>query len=278
MLLYTNLLFSQVPSKIVDALHVEGNEFYYLYHLSDSGDYYADQRKIVRSSFPEDAIDLGWDEGYYITDLSYGNSYWSLIMTKKTSNQTAQRWSTITDTEKIHEKVKKGYDEGYYITDISYGDGAWVLIMTKLKSVGGESFSTVYSIDEFSKKTKEKWDEGYDILEVAHGNGAWAVVYRKKLGYNNQTWFGRDEFPVDKIKQELNKGKVLTSFDWNSDFSYSIGVMANVPNYTSQSLDDLATTNKIGKNNPVITPSKPKPKPKPKPKVKKEPPKGVKID
>ena len=101
MLLYTNLLFSQVPSKIVDALHVEGNEFYYLYHLSDSGNYYADQRKIVRNSFPEDAIKLGWDDGYYITDLSYGNGYWSLIMTKKTSSQNGQRWSTISDTEKI---------------------------------------------------------------------------------------------------------------------------------------------------------------------------------
>ena len=104
-LISVNLLVSQ--TKIVDALHIEDDEFYYLFHIDNTSSKFNNQRKLVRSSFPKDAISLGWDEGYYITDLSYGNGYWSLIMTKKTSNQTRQTWSTVSTTDELHKKVKK---------------------------------------------------------------------------------------------------------------------------------------------------------------------------
>jgi len=274
--------FSQNKTMVVDALHNKNDEFIYLWHISENK-IFEDQKVIVRRSFPKDAISLSWDEGYYITDISYGDGYWSLVTTKKKSDENGQKWSTVYSTSDLHDKVKEGYDENYNITDICYGkdsdgDNMWVLVMTKI-SVGAESFSTV-SPGNFQSTVKEKWDEGYDIIDLSYGKDKWAVVFRKGTGYSGQTWFSRNEFPVDKIKQSLNEGKILTSFAWKSDFTSSMGVVSKVPNYNSQSFETYEDTLKYLPSNSAQPKSntKPKPQAKPKPKVKKAPPKGVKID
>jgi len=276
--------FSQNKTKVVDALHNKNDEFIYLWHISDNK-VFADQKVVVRRSFPEDAISLAWDQGYYITDISYGDGYWSLVTTKKQSNENGQKWSTVYRASDLHDKVKEGYDENYNITDICYGkdsdgDNMWILVMTKI-SVGAESFSTV-SPANFQSKVKEKWDEGYDIVDLSYGKDQLAVVFRKGTGYSGQSWFSRSEFPVDKIKQSLNEGKILTSFGWKSDFSSSMGVVSKVLNYNSQSFENYEDTLKYLPSNSAQPKSntKPKPqvKPKPKPIVKKAPPKAVKID
>ena len=42
----------------------------------------ADQIIKNTTSFPEDAIKLGWDSGYRISDISYGSGYWYIVMDK----------------------------------------------------------------------------------------------------------------------------------------------------------------------------------------------------
>ena len=275
-------LFSQDKTMVVDAFHIKNNEFYYLWHISEN-QIFEDQKIIVKRGFPKDDISSAWDAGYYISDISYGDGYWSMVTTKKRSDYNGQKWNTVYSNSNLHKKIKEGYDEGYNITDICYakdsdGDNMWVLVMSKI-SVGAESFSTV-SPANFQSKVKEKWDEGYDIIDLSYGFDQWAVVFRKGTGYSGQSWFSRSEFPADKIKESLNEGKILTSFAWKSDFSSSMGVVSKVPKYNSQAFETYEETIKYLPSNSSQpkSNSKPKPKPKPKPKVKKAPPKGVKID
>ncbi len=54
---------------------------------------YALQLWRTRNYFPKDEIQELWDKGYHITNLTYGNGLWALVMSKGTSYQ-SQSWRT----------------------------------------------------------------------------------------------------------------------------------------------------------------------------------------
>ena len=76
----TSISFAQEKTRVVERIYIEG-EFLSVWHICENNDI-PEQIIKTRPNFPVDAIKLGWDDGYAITDISYGGGYWSLVMDK----------------------------------------------------------------------------------------------------------------------------------------------------------------------------------------------------
>ena len=61
--------------------------------MSDFPGYNGGNQWWTRSSFPEDEIKKGWDDGKMITSINYGNGVWALVMTPDAGYISQQWWT-----------------------------------------------------------------------------------------------------------------------------------------------------------------------------------------
>jgi hypothetical protein len=78
--------------------------------------------------FPRDEIEDGWNNGYQVTSLAYGEGAWTLVLSQ-TDNPPAQY--THTEAEFPDEEIAKGIANGYRPTSLVFADGLWALVMSK---------------------------------------------------------------------------------------------------------------------------------------------------
>ncbi|MCE7996696.1 MAG: hypothetical protein HEP71_32350 [Roseivirga sp.] len=173
---------------------------------------YSVQRWRTRDNFPKDEVKKEWDNGYYISDVSYDNSKWSLVMSKGTG-YTNQRW--ITRKEWPKDEIKEKWNEDYYITELNYGNGVWAIVFSKGSGYSRQRWSTRSSFP--SEKIKEFGDEGQYITEIVYGNDRWALVSSKDSDIRGQKWFKRNEFPESEINTYLNQGYSITQLSYEKD-------------------------------------------------------------
>ena len=180
-----SISFSQEKTRIVDRIYTGDGDFISIWHVCENNNI-PEQLIKNRNSFPEDAIKLGWDEGYAITDISYGGGYWSLIMDKgKIFGK--QRWFTRSNIDDLKKQIKKSWDDDYRIHDISYGDGFYSVIMSESPphGQGAQTWFTRNTVSGFKEKVQEYWDDDYRIIEVAYGNGNWFAFMQKKSNFSS---------------------------------------------------------------------------------------------
>ena len=174
---------------------------------------YTKQRWKTRDAFPKEEIKKDWDEGYYISDISYDNEKWTLISSKGTGF-TLQRWATRVDFPK--EKIKELWNESYRVTELNYGNGVWALVMSKGSGFGKQRWAT--SSDFPREKIKEFGDEGLYITELIYGNDRWALVSSKDEDIVGQRWFKKSQFPKKDLEEQINQGYNVTQLEYHNGF------------------------------------------------------------
>ncbi|HMP88358.1 MAG TPA: hypothetical protein PKE63_13850, partial [Lacibacter sp.] len=92
----------------------------------NAGRLFTDQVWRTHPEFPAKEIKELWDKGYRITDISYGNGQWALVMSKGTGlNQ--QMWNT--GDEFPGKKIEEYWNKGHNIYKLTYENKKWLLIM-----------------------------------------------------------------------------------------------------------------------------------------------------
>ncbi len=165
----------------------------------------------------------GWDQGYRITDVAYGDGLWAVVMTEDTGYG-GQAWAA--SAEFPGEFIREKWDEGLDLTTLTYGDGTWVAVMTGgldwVQSLQSGTFEEVVEhIDEYPD---------YMISEVAYGDGEWVVVMSLREIDNAQYWRLSPEWPVDDISAYWDEGYSIT--DVTRGENEWLVVMTYDPGYT----------------------------------------------
>lgn len=165
-----------------------------------------EQTWLTRDYFPEQEIQHCWDQDHYITDLSYSNGEWTIVMTK-TVNYTDQAY--LTDPEFPQTKIREYWDQGFDITSVTHINGEWVVVMS-----AGTGFTnqTYFSDTNFpDADIQSYWDQGYSITSAGYGNGAWYVVMSEGTVLEKQVYFTETTFPESRIRTYWNSDYYITS-------------------------------------------------------------------
>lgn len=233
LLIFLNVVcssFAQVKTRVVDRVYISDGDFISIWHVCEDNNI-PEQIIKTRKSFPKDAIKLGWDKGFSITDISYGGGYWSLIMDKSTTLG-KQRWFT-TEYKDLTKKIKEGWNDGFNLHRICFGDGLYAVVMSKNPGHGQQSWFIRNTVSAFKSHVKERYAEGYYIIDLAYGNNSWFGLMAKDPPYKDQTWVGRNELPLDALETQNQDGKILTALE--TDGNYWIAVMSKVDGCYNQS-------------------------------------------
>lgn len=164
-----------------------------------------EQTWLTRSYFPEQEITHCWRQKHYITDVTYSQGEWTLVMTKPVA-YTKQVY--VTNTQFPDTEVRKYWDQGYDITGNSYTNGQWVVVMS-----AGTGFTnqTYFSDSAFpNSDIQDYWKQGYAITSVGYGNEAWYVVMSKGTVLGKQVYFTEANFPESRIRNYWNSDYYIT--------------------------------------------------------------------
>jgi len=165
-----------------------------------------EQTWLTREYFPEQEIQYCWDQDHYITDWTYSNGEWTIVMTK-TVSYTDQAY--LTDPEFPETKIREYWDQGYDITSSTYANGEWIVVM----STGtGFTNQTYFSDTNFpDADVQSYWDQGYSITSIGYGNEAWFVVMSKGAESEKQVYFTEATFPESRIRTYWNSDYYITN-------------------------------------------------------------------
>ncbi len=164
------------------------------------------------ADFPADYIRTEWRKGNRITNMSYGNGKWMIVVSGNTKYGTqTYKLSPTYPGDWISEK----WDEGYAITHVGFGNNQWAVVMSTGSNLHGNSWATRSYFPENFIKTK--WDEGRDIVHLTYGNGEWAVVLSKGTGFLNQKYLQSKAYPNDWVKSQYQKGYNITAVAYGDD-------------------------------------------------------------
>ena len=164
------------------------------------------------TSFPQDWIKKQWDDGKYITKVTYGDGVWLAIMTDQTPF-ISQSWARRDTWDEVIAFAREKWKENskYNITDIAYGQGKWHIILSLLSSYEAQSFK---QSEEFpSDWLNEKYKENFNVTSVEHDGEKWHFVVSKHATSLGEIAFNpQSSFPTDKIKQQWDNNRRITSF------------------------------------------------------------------
>lgn len=163
------------------------------------------QRWKTRDTFPKEEIKSDWDDGYYVSDLSYDNDKWSLVMSKGTG-YSSQTWFTRNEWPK--DDIKEKWNEGYHITELNYGNGVWAFVFSKNSGYTRQRWATTTTFP--SAKIDEFVNDDLWITEIAYGVDRWALVGSKDASIKDQKWFKKAQFPESEIKEYQASGYSVT--------------------------------------------------------------------
>lgn len=164
-----------------------------------------EQTWLSRDYFPEEEIETCWNQDHYISDISYTNGEWTLVMTK-TLGYTDQVY--LTDVGFPTAKIREYWDQGYDITSTSYLNGKWVVAMSQGTGFSNQSYFNGSSFP--GADIQEYWDQDYSITSLGYGEGGWYVVMTEGSKLEKQVYFTEESFPESQIRTY-----------WDSDYYIS---------------------------------------------------------
>ncbi|MCP4356588.1 MAG: serine/threonine protein kinase [Chloroflexi bacterium] len=168
-------------------------------------------------------IQQKWGEGFRITDLTYGDGVWGVIMSQNSPYGRQTYYVTEAfPTETIEQKWK----EGFRITDLTYSDGVWGVVLSQDSPYGRQTW---YTTEAFPKEViQQKWEEGFRITDLAYGDGVWGVVLSQDSPYGRQTWYTTEAFSTETIQQKWEEGFRITSVAYG-DGVWGVVLSQNTP-------------------------------------------------
>ncbi len=186
-----------------------------------------EQTWLTRGYFPQQEIEHCWKQEHYITDVTYSNGEWTLVMTKPVEFSGQVYFA---EPEFPQTKIREYWDQGYDITSVSYANGEWVVVL----SAGmGFTNQTYFSDESFPGADIQKyWDEGYSITSAGYGNARWYVVMSKGSALNKQVYFTEAAFPENRIRNYWNSDYYITTVAYGNGV-WAV-VMSTGPSFTNQ--------------------------------------------
>jgi hypothetical protein len=186
--------------------------------VSRCGRDYAD-RRVAGEGFDGIAgeIKKGWDEGYYVSGVTFGEGRWVCVM-KKGLRYTKQRWNT--NASFPEREIRTAWEEGFDITGIAYGDGLWALIASRGTGFSTQGYRTsrAFPVGQIEKA----WGEGFDITKMCYGDEFWVAVVSKGTGFSAQGYKTGEAFPSEQIARARDDGFFVT------DMAYGGGLWVAV--------------------------------------------------
>ena len=170
------------------------------------------QRRIAEKEFPVAAIKTAWNEGYYVSDISYGDNgsekYWVMVISK--NSYTGQLYKMRDNTDELKTAIEdmRTTEPDYYISHLTFGNNKWALVGSK--GTGYSSQTTIISTDFPEENIKENWKTDYHITSMAYSGSKWVVVMSKGSTITKQHFHTWDLWDQDKIDTETDKENYLT--------------------------------------------------------------------
>lgn len=126
-----------------------------------------------------------WDEGYAITDMTYGDEAYYVLMEKETGIL-AQEYVWNKSFSKALEENKKSSD-GMCITSFCCDDTSCCLVRSKFEHSIEQTWcrSTAFP----KREIERHWSEGYTISALNWNKGYWRILFSKDLAYaHKESW------------------------------------------------------------------------------------------
>ncbi|GAB4503035.1 MAG: hypothetical protein Fur0043_00270 [Anaerolineales bacterium] len=165
-----------------------------------------EQTWLTRAYFPEQEIAHCWSQKHYLSDMTYSQGEWTIVMTQPVA-YTKQVY--LTDSQFPSGEIRKYWDQGYDITNFTYANGQWVVVMS-----AGTGFTnqTYFSDSAFpSAHVQDYWKKGYAITSMGYGNETWYVVMSNGTVLKKQVYFTEATFPESRVREYWNADYYITS-------------------------------------------------------------------
>ncbi len=156
--------------------------------------------------FPADAVKEGWNKGFDIAHLAYGNNQWAVMMNDrlKYSGQNYYQRGTFPVA-----CIEEGWKNDLYITALAYGNATWVLVMSKGPAYNDQVWRSGSKVPV--KEMEKAGKEGYSATLVAYGEKRWVAVLSRDGKTRDQTIGVSAGFPEGQIDDGWRKGFLITS-------------------------------------------------------------------
>jgi len=161
---------------------------------------------------PEAIFTQRYQDGFYITAVTYSEQDGWLVVFTKDVGYTDQWW--VTDTEYPEDFINQRWSEGYMITSIAYGGGEWMVIMSLNSGIEDQAWNT----DSFfnTEAISEREVDGLYLSSLAFGDGLWALIFSKYPGIIGQDWVTGQSFPGDEVDAFWEEGFDISSMTYGN--------------------------------------------------------------
>lgn len=167
------------------------------------------------------SIQPKWDQGYAITEFSYHDGQWIVVMSAGSDRGKQQGYWAIEDLSKMRDWIAAKWDEGFQITEFSRNDDLWLAVMSKEAGLSRQAWKIENSRSGLYGYIQARYDEEqtYHVTELSYANGSWLVVVSQGTGYGAQTV---------AVKESWEDIKSYIQAHWDedyyiTDFSYADG-------------------------------------------------------
>lgn len=156
-----------------------------------------------------------YNEGYYITSLSYTGKGWFVAMNKN-CGLTSQTYKYTSDWPK--EWLKEKQAAGYYITSIASGNKMWMIVVSKGTGYTGQvwKWETWDNLKGFLHKY---WDLGYSITNIEYHNQKWLLVMSANAPYKEQSCIFKSSISdvISKVNEYWDNGKRIQLIEYGDN-------------------------------------------------------------
>ena len=150
-----------------------------------------------------------WDEGYAITDLSFGDGVYYALLEKDTGIL-AQEYSWNNSVLKFLEEKEKSSDS-MVVTSFCYAESSTCVVRSKFKNIIEQRWCRSASFPK--EKIAQHWKDGYAISAMSWNNGYWLILLSMGIDYaHKESWETTFRPRPYKISKKLrDEGKIVSS-------------------------------------------------------------------
>ena len=193
------------------------------------------QKTIIRPYLADNEIEEAWNEGYYISQLSYGNGDYVAVLSKPKGGDRIKQTYIRQESFPL-DKIKT---MGRWVSSIVYDGYDWLVFFTdtsgfnfgKIYGIEGQRIITMSYIDE--ARLKEEARKGYFVTSMARANGTWYMVI-SKIKYIDAEQKVLSANETGTLQKELNKGNYIVRMCFGG--GKAIVVLSKRTGITSQSI------------------------------------------
>lgn len=198
-----SLIFSTITILLMSFSALAQNSLWWV--VMTKGTYKQSYKK--SATWPSSWVSDKLSEEQYITDITYGDGIWAIVVGKGEdyNAQKVHRSATFPS-----DWVSDRWDEDYNLDHVAYGDDEWVVVMHKGSKLYAESWATRDTWDSMREFIKEKWGDDKDITSLEFGNGVWHAVLAKGTGFKTQSYKWNESYPSEWIKEKFDDDYNIT--------------------------------------------------------------------